>query len=166
MGEGSRMVVSGRGWGRGQTPGWRWGALWRPLGSIGSWSEGEPLEEMLTQPSLGASQPVEVSQVLPILLMSVTSSSRTWLSRNHRDEGLWAEPRACRSKGPGSGSFPWLWLFHGVLSFIPFILGMQSLVFNMCILNIYFQWIRRQILKIIKKYIFQGINTYVCITGK
>lgn len=43
--------------------------------------EGEPFTEILALPSLGAGQPVEVSQVTLIFFMSFTSSSRKRFSR-------------------------------------------------------------------------------------
>ena len=40
----------------------------------------EPFQEILHQPSLGGHQPVEVSQVAPVFLMSFTSLSRKQFS--------------------------------------------------------------------------------------
>lgn len=56
--------------------------------------EGEPSEEILTLPSLGAGQPVEVSQVVTIFLMSFTSSFRKWFYRK-------SQRQRCKRQNPG-----------------------------------------------------------------
>ena len=72
--------------------------------------EGEPSEEILALPSLGARQPVEVSQVVAIFLMSFTSSSRKWFYRKSQGQGYARQnPGHADPTGHGSGSSlgPW-----------------------------------------------------------
>ena len=86
--------------------------------------ENKPFEETLTQPSLGASQPVEVTQVSPIFLTSFTCSSRTWFSRK-------SELRACAGSTQGLQSQKGLVQVllqghngsHSVLSVSPLVVG-------------------------------------------
>lgn len=59
--------------------------------------EGEPLEERIVQP--GSGQTAEVSQVLPIFMMSFTSSPGSVSPGSRRGEGLHGE-----NQGHGSGS--------------------------------------------------------------
>ena len=60
--------------------------------------EGKPFEEILTQPSLGTSQPAEVGQVVThlldefhLLLQEVTLPKVTEVG------SVWVDPRPCRS---------------------------------------------------------------------
>ena len=67
--------------------------------------EGELLEEIFTQLSMGTSQPVEVGQVVTHLLKSFTSSSRKWLSgRSPRWVLRGQNPGHADPIWPGSGS--------------------------------------------------------------
>ena len=66
--------------------------------------EGEPLEGTLNQPSLGASQLTDESQVVAIFLIEFHLLIQEVVVQEVRDGGL------CRQKpdpkGPGSGSSP------------------------------------------------------------
>lgn len=68
--------------------------------------EGEPFEEILTQPSLGAIQAVEGRRWSPIFLMflSFTLSSKKWFSRDESRVLHGQNPEHTHPKGPGSGS--------------------------------------------------------------
>lgn len=64
--------------------------------------EGEPFEEMLAQPSLGAGLAAEVSQGVACLLDGFTSSS----GKSQRWGSMRAEPRHTHPQGSGLGSSP------------------------------------------------------------
>lgn len=61
--------------------------------------EGEPFQEIPTQPRLGAGQPAEVSQVVAHLPDELHFLIKKWLSRKSQRWGsVWTGPRARRSK--------------------------------------------------------------------
>lgn len=94
--------------------------LWRCLVVL----KGEHFEEILTQPSLGASYLVEISEVVVIFLMSFISSSRKWVSRKSQRWGLhWQNPGHAAPKGPSWGPSPGPWWIPWLLGFYPLILG-------------------------------------------
>lgn len=64
--------------------------------------EGEPFEEMLAQPSLGAGLAAEVSQGVACLLDGFTSSS----GKSQRWGSMRPEPRHTNPQGSGLGSSP------------------------------------------------------------
>ena len=69
--------------------------------------EGEPLEGTLNQPSLGASQLTDESQVVAIFLIEFHLLIQEVVVQEVRDGGLCRQkPGRADPKGPGSGSSP------------------------------------------------------------
>lgn len=91
--------------------------------------KGEPSQEILLQPSLGAGQPAGVGPVVTTFLMSFACSSGKWLSRESQ---RWRRPRHnsghAAPKGLGSGSSPEPWRLPWQAGFYPTPLGPASLL--------------------------------------
>lgn len=94
-GWGQRLWQRSRDWGRQRGPA-KATRFWRRLVSLA----GEPLEEILTQPGLGAASLHRLVKWTPILTSFLTSSSsKKWCSRNSESwASASAEPRTCRSE--------------------------------------------------------------------